>query len=920
MDDQLFDAFVNFLRDFEFANQREGRFNFLMACYNPAERDPFNPCGDKATARDFAVCFMEEIRGMKAGGSPRMHRALGVLVEGYMADPQLVADLRRRYDAVDWNQTPDEMADDDLREGVRIGKYDAEYELVRRLGAGGNGEVWQATQYAYGEPIKTVAIKILHRDVSQDDERVARFQNEVVTAAKLDHPHIVPYINHGTWKRGRPYLALAFKDGGTLRDQLNSGPVEPSQVLGWLSQIADALWYAHQEAGIIHRDIKPENILLSADQKTVYLTDFGLAKNLNSEKELSTGKTVKGTGRYMSPEQWKNATLSHQTDVYGLAHLAYELLTGERAFHKYEDPNADFDLAKAHVEFDLPRHHLIRPMLWHILLRATRQNPAERYQRATEFVADLTAWQHKLSEVAPEVMVAGAERDAHLIQYIGDAVARAGYQPTRDPDHFRSMDDGALTRLVKRMITVVVIASQYTTGDETVERLVRIARDTKTPVMGVQLDPLDNRPLLEASWLDARHLDRDTLTNRLRENLTPLAPPEPDKVTADRTARTTTTPNAKAQLSPEVAYLRSWFDKPWCTVSLAEFGGAEGHVSLLDVYVPLRVDLNVAYTVKDGKIVDWWVQMSEDREHAETMREQLGDMEAPEPRKVRTWDSLDVGEDAIQRALDVFEEKIKARGGLDEDRDSSVFMETQDAASLQPRFVLVGDPGSGKSSFVRYMTLCHAGALLRKLGANDDIPENASLEAMEDWLLGAFTPIYIELRDLVARVFPLLPEDDAGTPLPGVAYFWRYVERHLLVGMPPGTDTYLRSQLASGEALLLLDGLDEVDRAVDDRRRQQIQALVDELSKTYPQARMIVTSRPVAYKQGGWALKGFGRSELVDLELGRLHQLAQQLFQHVEPSGTYSEQSKAVFTALASSHHMQFPNKSHLLNFLQEHH
>ena len=139
-------------------------------------------------------------------------------------------------------------------------------------------------------------------------------------------------------------------------------------------------------------------------------------------------------------------------------------------------------------------------------------------------------------------------------------------------------------------------------------------------------------------------------------------------------------------------------------------------------------------------------------------------------------------------------------------------MEAHDAASVQERFVLLGDPGSGKSSFLRHLALCLAGELRRRHG-DEGVPENASLNALRDWLLGAYTPVYVELRDLVRHAFPALPAD-AEQPRPCL----RVTISGSTCASRRWATTCLRCRerlqqlFASGQAILLLDGLDEVPR------------------------------------------------------------------------------------------------------------
>ncbi len=351
----------------------------------------------------------------------------------------------------------------------------------------------------------------------------------------------------------------------------------------------------------------------------------------------------------------------------------------------------------------------------------------------------------------------------------------------------------------------------------------------------------------------------------------------------------------RLHLSPaHLDYLKLWFGKPWADVSLADIldqkAGAEQKASLLDIYVPLPVDFGLTLQVQDGKIVDWWAAAEKPEQTAEqaAAREAAGaeqgqDDALLEPQKLahrRTWPALGVEEDALQPIVAEIQRKIDARraaGKATKDGEHFWTMEAHYAAGVQPRFVLLGEPGSGKSSFLRHLALCLAGELRRQAG-DAGAPAKASLAALRDWLLDAYTPIYVELRDLVRTVFAALPETN-GAPLrlPEVEDFWRYVGG---IGgarlTEPGGE--LRRLCDAGQAVLLLDGLDEVSGAGSEARRKQIKALIAALVRTYPHLRVIVAGRPHAYRSGEWLLEGFGVAQLRPLSLDRLSELARALF------------------------------------------
>ncbi len=358
-------------------------------------------------------------------------------------------------------------------------------------------------------------------------------------------------------------------------------------------------------------------------------------------------------------------------------------------------------------------------------------------------------------------------------------------------------------------------------------------------------------------------------------------------------------------------YLRRLFGTPWATVHLADMlKDRNDEVSLVNVYVPLAVDLSIVVKVEDHKIVDWWVKQDSKEGMREGGREAalLAAMEGEAGEatgrsteaaaKSHEWTALRVGKEKLDEIVygvagcqrggcKGIQGKIledQAAGTKTENGEKSWYMEAHDAASVQSRFVLLGGPGSGKSSFLRHLALCLAGETLRRAG-DPKVLKNASLDALRDWLLGTYIPIYVELRDVVNKAFPRLPEcpqDEARNP--SLEDFWRYVRHEVLGEGLAAFEPELHSACRNGTALLMLDGLDEIDSATDERRQRQVKALVAALADVYPDLRLIVTSRPHAY-DGGWELPSFGRARLTPLDLRRLNELARAFFEQALPEG-----------------------------------
>ncbi|MBC8645772.1 MAG: serine/threonine protein kinase, partial [Thermoanaerobaculia bacterium] len=217
--------------------------------------------------------------------------------------------------------------------GDRLGPY----EIISALGSGGMGEVYRARHTRLG---RLVAIKVLPKEFSLDEERLGRFEQEARAASALNHPNIVVVHDIGESAAG-PYIAMELVEGSTLRELLASGPLPVKRVLTIAAQAADGLAKAHG-AGIVHRDLKPENLMISRDG-FVKILDFGLAKlaapNLEGSSQMLTapGGTprtsagmVLGTVGYMSPEQASGKPVDHRSDQFSFGSILYEMLSGKR--------------------------------------------------------------------------------------------------------------------------------------------------------------------------------------------------------------------------------------------------------------------------------------------------------------------------------------------------------------------------------------------------------------------------------------------------------------------------------------------------------------------------------------------------------------------------------------------------------------
>lgn len=263
----------------------------------------------------------------------------------------------------------------------RLGRY----EIKELLGRGGMAAVYRASDTVL---LRDVALKILYPQFSDDASLVQRFQREAVTAASLEHPGIVPVYDVGEHD-GMAYIAMKLLSGQTMQEWLQaSGALGLDALLAVLAPVAAALDYAHVR-GVVHRDIKPGNVFLSetADGRRVMLTDFGIAKQLDTPGLTTTGAMI-GTPDYMAPEQIAGRPVDARTDIYALGMLAYRALTGRRAFE-----GSTQDVLLGHLyDRPLPPSQLnpaLPPGVDAVIDQATDVDPAARYPSAGAFVTAL---------------------------------------------------------------------------------------------------------------------------------------------------------------------------------------------------------------------------------------------------------------------------------------------------------------------------------------------------------------------------------------------------------------------------------------------------------------------------------------------------------------------------------------------------
>ncbi len=199
------------------------------------------------------------------------------------------------------------------------------------LGKGGMGDVWLADHAGLG---CRVVVKFLSKELTAHEEALARFKREASSSAAVKSPHVVQVFDHGVTPEGLPFIVMEFLEGRDLSKLVLKGPLPLDQAAEVVSQVAKALSRAHQ-VGVVHRDIKPENIFLCDSQDGemfVKILDFGIAKTESKASRATATGQIVGTPYYMSPEQIVGATVDAKVDLWSLAAVTYEMLTGRVAF------------------------------------------------------------------------------------------------------------------------------------------------------------------------------------------------------------------------------------------------------------------------------------------------------------------------------------------------------------------------------------------------------------------------------------------------------------------------------------------------------------------------------------------------------------------------------------------------------------
>ena len=289
------------------------------------------------------------------------------------------------------------------------------YEIIKELGKGGMGVVYQAHDPQIDRP---VALKVLRADRLVSEDFVSRFFKEAKFIGRLSHPNIVTVYDVGR-DHGTIYIAMEYLQGEPFNEVIRSGRLSVGKIIDIALQVANALGYAH-EKGIIHRDIKPSNIILT-DEGNVKLTDFGIARaeDSNAAQQTQTG-VILGTPSYMSPEQVMGKRVDGRSDLFSLGVILYELIVGRKPFEGdhftaiFRAITDDIPVAPLKIDASIPQS------LSDLIMKALAKNPDERFQTSKEMSDALKiCFQAKNSLLLPGKPISPPKKSVAFVLIMG---------------------------------------------------------------------------------------------------------------------------------------------------------------------------------------------------------------------------------------------------------------------------------------------------------------------------------------------------------------------------------------------------------------------------------------------------------------------------------------------------------------------
>lgn len=374
-----------------------------------------------------------------------------------------------------------------------VGQSVGNYRILRKLGAGGMGEVFLAEHPLIG---KIVALKVIHQDLAVNKEVVTRFINEAKAVSTIGNDHIVEVHDFGISPEGAHFFIMEYLQGQTLAELVTLGPLSLPDALHIAAQITAGLAAAHAE-GIVHRDLKPDNIILVhklGDPIFVKILDFGLAKMLEANQQLTAMGVALGTPEFMSPEAAESKPVDGRSDIYSLGVLLFQMLTGRLPF----EANSVGEMMVQHVcrPPPVPRgfNPNIPPSVDQIVVRCLAKSPEDRFQSMAELRQALLNPEQYLGSSPPVVASEGAYA---LVSAQHPAMAR----PAVSENHTMSIDTpyGYKKPARGRTLTLVLIAMFSAAGgaaaalmqEPTEEVEAQVAPRTGEPV---EATPIEARP------------------------------------------------------------------------------------------------------------------------------------------------------------------------------------------------------------------------------------------------------------------------------------------------------------------------------------------------------------------------------------------------------------------------------------------
>src|SRR5687768_11859524 len=443
-----------------------------------------------------------------------------------------------------------------------VGRQIGHYQVLSRIGRGGMGEVFLAQDTRLG---RKVALKLLRRDFTGNEERLRRFRQEAQAASALNHPNILTIHEIGQ-EGSLHFIATEYVEGKTLREALSGTRMSLGQVLDIAAQVASALAAAHQ-AGIIHRDIKPENIMVRTDGY-VKVLDFGLAKLSDPKTAHSAAPTlvkvetepgvVMGTFSYMSPEQARGLDVDARTDIWSLGVMIYEMAAGRQPF---EGETASDVMSLILQKEPLPIAHSwpeIPSELERIVRKALRKDKEERYQTIKDLLSDLRTLRKEL-ELEAEMERSASPMTVSPLTNSQSAAATAQYPSSAEYIVEGLKQHKRVAGALALVLTVSAAAFLYFNYFNRAQALTEKDTILLADIVNTTGDPVFDGTLKQAL---AVHLGQSPFLNivsenRVRETLRRMERPPDERITPEIGREICQREGIKALLTGSIASLGS---------------------------------------------------------------------------------------------------------------------------------------------------------------------------------------------------------------------------------------------------------------------------------------------------------------------------------------------------------------------------